>query len=534
MATMAMDMEKSIKNNTMQVWTILASLALYSSSVYAGEWTFSPNVGVKETYTNNVELNPDDLQSSFVTQAFAGFDTQFKSREAELSFTGTGTYAAYSHNSDLNNDYQAATLDGSVSLWRDGPQLIAKSQISNINQNDTRNSLGDIVSGDTIQQRSHSAGISYDNMNNSHKLNASLIYHLTTTEDGIGESKGYNAAFNSTNGSNARNVFWQVDGSYSDRQNGSSVGSNYRLVAQVGAITSFKLNPFVMVNREDITGTAAGTNQKNTNSWGPGIRWQASDHFYLDLSYSYVEDNTDSDDYMNATINWQPSQRTSLVAGYSHRFFGDSYDLNFSHRTKRLTNKISYYETIEIYDRDSYEQVNTAFWCPKDGPFDENSCFPISQPPSDTTDYILVPFSGLIPVENNEFTVNKRLNWSSTLSLSRTSFTFNVSTREREGIDTGSLDQNFDVSIGATRKLTPKSNIRLLASYRESDFSKNSALIENTNQEDVYKTISATYQKALASSLSANFNVTYLNRESNKASYNYDEVRAYINIKKVF
>jgi len=507
-------MVKNINNNLYAKLGLLMSITLASSFTIAGDWDFKPNLGLTETYSNNVELSTFDRQSSLVSQIIAGLNTTYKSREVDFSFSGTQTYAAYSHNSELNSDYQSAQINGLFSLWRDGPKLVASSRISNVSQNGTNNSLSDIVSGDTVQRRSHSAGFQYQTANSSHNLSARIIYSLTETGDSIGESKGYTTNVNSQNGNNARRVFWQVSGLYSDRTNANSTGKNYNIDAQIGAISPFKFNPFIRIYREDITGTAAGTSQNNTNSWGPGLRWQASEHFYIDVSYNYVEDKASSDNYIATNINWQPSQRTSLVAGYSQRFFGKSYNLNFSHKIKKLTNKISYNETVQIYDRDSFEAT---------------------QPPIDTTSgSILDTTTGLTLVENNEFSLNKELTWNSTLALSRTTFTLDVSTRKREGLSTDSLNDNFDISLAATRKLSPKSGLKLLVSYRESTYGTSSDPIVDTKQDDTYKTISGTYNKSVASSLSGYFTIQYLDRESTQLSRSYDEVRAYINIKKDF
>lgn len=535
MAITAMGIINKINNNIYTKLGTLLSITLASSIAVAGDWDFKPNFGLTETYSNNVELTTFDHHSSVVSQIITGLNTTYKSREVDFSFSGKETYATYSHNSKLNNDYQTAQMNGLFSLWRDGPKLMASSQITNVSQNGADNSLADLVSGDTVQRRSHSAGLKYQTANNSHTLNSSIIYSLTETEDSVGESKGYTANINSQNGNSARHVFWKISGLYSDRINTNSTGTNYTLDAQIGTITAIKLNPFIRIYRENITGTAAGTNQNNTNSWGPGVRWQASDHFYIDVSYNLVEDKTASDDYIATNINWQPSQRTLLVAGFSQRFFGDSYNLNFSHKTKRLTNSISYDETIEIFDRDSFELVTLGeFWCPIGAPFDAALCFSASQPPSDTSGFELRSLTGLQSVENNEFSLNKRLAWNSTLALSRTTFTLNITTRERQSLSTGSLNDNLNISLSATRKLSPKSDLKFLVSYLNSSYDTSSDSVVNTKQDDTYKTISATYNKSLASSLSGYFTIQYLDRESTQFDRSYDEIRAYINITKDF
>lgn len=535
MAITAMVTVKRTNNNKYTKLGFLVTITLLSSFAVAGDWDFKPNFGLTETYSNNVELTTFNHHSSVVSQAIVGLNTSYKSRKIDFSFSGSETFTAFSHNSELNGDTQTAQIDGLFSLWRDGPTLVASSKINNVSQNSTNNSLADIVSGDTVQTRTHTAGFKYQTENSSHKFNSGIIYSLTEAEDNIGESKGYTANINTQNGNSTQDVFWQVNGRYSDRRNTNSTGTNYSLDAQIGAITSFKLNPFIRLYKEDITGTGTGGGLSTTNSWGPGVRWKASDHFYIDVSYNYVEDKTSSDDYIASNINWQPSQRTSLTAGYSQRFFGDSYNLNFSHKIKKLTNTVSYNETVEIYSRDSFEEVSLGeAWCPVGVPFNASTCFPTTQPPSDTSEYILVPLTGLALVESNEFSLNKQFSWNSTLSLSRTTFTLDIGTSEREGLSTASVNETFDISCSATRKLSPKSELTFLASYRESTYEVNSDPVTARKQKDTYKTVSASYNKSLASSLSGNFNIQYLDRESTQLDRSYDEVRAYINITKDF
>ena len=81
----------------------------------------------------------------------------------------------------------------------------------------------------------------------------------------------------------------------------------------------------------------------------------------FDISYNYVaEDNTTSDDYVAAAIEWIPSARTSLAAGYSQRFFGKSYNLDLQHSSRRFSNTITYDETLEAFDRNNYQQVDLS------------------------------------------------------------------------------------------------------------------------------------------------------------------------------
>jgi uncharacterized protein (PEP-CTERM system associated) len=532
MAIMDMAMaEKTSKPQLKLHGFAIASLLLSVSSL-AGEWEFNPSLGLTETYTNNVELNQTDKQSSLVSQFIIGADAIYSSRKLQFSFAGTETLAGYSHNSDLNDDYQTLRANTSYSLWQDKLQVVANSAITNVSQNDSNNSLADLVSGDTVKQLNHSFGLQFNTSNSDYSLSSSIMHSIVDTEDNIGEINGYTALIGSENGNAARYVFWQVTGSFANQENNGFESENYQLETKIGAITPYKLNPFIRIYNERVTGTLAGSNPDAIPSWGPGVRYKAAKHLIIDISYNYIRDNsTASDDYIAADIDWQPSSRTSLIAGYSKRFFGDSYNLDFSHRTRRLTNNISYHETIDVYDRNNFQLIDSEVWCPITAVGIED-CLPLGETPSDTTDYISVPVSSLELVEDNVFSLNKRLAWTSQLTLARTTFTLDLSNRERESLSTGIIDTYLDGRVTVTRRVSPRSDVTVYVSYRKNVFDKNNP--DGPRQEDTYKTLSTTYNRSLASSLSAFFTLQYLDRQSNFNRYTYTEARASINLTKDF
>ena len=527
---------KTNRNSAIRAF-FLTFLFITSPSILAGEWEFVPNLGLTETFTDNIELSKIKPKSSLVSQVIVGIDTDFKAKQAYFSFSATETFAAYSHNSELNDDFQTMNLKGLFSFWQDGPQLTIGSDISNISKNEYDNQYADLISGDTIQQQTHNAGLQYIKDNSDVKLESSITYDMINTEDNIGESTGYVANISSNNGSSARYIFWQIDGNYTYRENNDLNGKSFAIETKLGFITPYKFNPFIRYYNEEVTGNVSGSNPNSIPAWGPGIRYLVARHFLIDVSYNYVQDdNNVSDDFIAASINWQPSIRTSLKAGYSKRFFGDSYNLDFIHRSKRLDNKISYHETLEVFDRNSFQENELGlYWCPiTEGQLTAavEECFVPSTPPDQLNNLQLVPLTSLTLIQNNEFTLNKRIAWQSTLALSRTTFIFDLSGRERTSLSTDVVDEYIDASIKVTRKTSAKSDISLSATYSENILDKNS--LSKIRQKDIYKIVSSTYNRSLASSLNAYITLRYLDRQSSQANREYQEVRASINITKDF
>ncbi|WP_168427379.1 TIGR03016 family PEP-CTERM system-associated outer membrane protein [Candidatus Colwellia aromaticivorans] len=505
MAITAMVMVKNTNNNRkiyhLNIIGLLYLMVVAPSLVFAGDWTLIPNISLDETFTDNVELTPVETTSSFVTQTIAGLDAEYKSSLTTLHWSGTQIYALYSHDSELNDHFRTLSANGQHSFWNGGPALTASASIANISQNNARNGQADIVSGGTVQQNSYSTGLQYNFGNSSYSVTSSANYDITRVEDSIGESNGFTAQLGSENGNNARHLYWQLSTGYTKRmqQSTDNNGENYTVEALLGAITPWNLNPFIRYYDENVQGSGVNQNLNITSSWGPGIRWLATPHIIIDLSYNFVADETASDDYVDTSIQWEPSARTSLTLGFSQRFFGHAYNLNFSHQTRRLTNSISYDETLQVFDRNTYQDITPG-----------------------------VPEL----VESDEFSLNKRLAWSSQLQLSRTSFNVTISANERTSLETDIVDDTFGTNISVTRTISAKSSLSLSAEFNYSIYDNDNP--EGSRQEDYYRSISANFTRNLASSLSCYFTVEHINRDSTIDSFSYDEVRAIINITKEF
>jgi uncharacterized protein (PEP-CTERM system associated) len=528
---MATDMAKKRTKFIAQYSVITVLITL---PIHAGEWTFTPNINVNETYTNNVELTKDNKTTSYVNQFAFGVDSQFNSRLSEFSLKGSTTYVSYSHDHSLDDYFNNLTSKARYNLWTNGPAIIANASISNQSRNGADNSLADLVSGDIVEVRNYQTGIEYNISNSDFIIDSLLQYEWREADDNIGNSTGYSAILNSNNGNTARHMLWQLRSNYNQRDNNNLSGRVYSVEAITGVITKVRFNPFVRFFDENASGNILGNRNTSSTSWGPGFRWQLSSHFYFDLSYNYVSDKTKSDDYIATEINWQPSARTSLVANYSKRFFGDSYGLNFSHTLRRLTNTISYVEQVEAFDRNNYQQVSLgSFWCPIGANFSDDitNCFVNNNNSIDFTNYQLVTLFDQQLIESNEFSLNKRLNLSSTLTLARTTFSVQLFHFNRESLTTGRVEKTDTASASVVRHISPKSDLDITFNFEHRQFNNQS---QNNDQEDYYRTISSTYRRKIARTLTSDFTLKYLNRTSTLVSRTYNETRASINIKKEF
>jgi len=447
----------------------------------------------------------------------------------------TKIFTTYSHDHDLDDDFQTLSSNGKFNLWTNGPAIIANASVNNVNSNRASNSLADIVSGDTTQFTTYGTGLEYNVTNSRYSLFSSILYNISEADDDIGESKGYTATINTQNGGSSRGLLWQLNASYIDRNNNGFTGRMHRVNGQVGLYTASGFSPFIRYYSEDSTGRVSSSRNTSSSSLGPGVRIKVTSHLDLDLSYNYTDDKQQGDDYVAVTINWQPSANTSLIADYDQRFFGESYSLRFNHKLKRLTNTVSYTEKIAVFERNNFQQVLLgSFFCPIESNInnDISSCLLASDTSINLDEYIPIQLFELELIEDNEFSLNKVLSWNTALNLARTTFGFTLSNSERTSLATDRRNDSLNASLTISRKLSGKSDLSLVGSFNNQEFNRNNLI--GVNQKDYYRTVTAAYNREFGHSSSMKFSIQKLDRDSSRAGMTYNETRATINITKDF
>lgn len=516
-----------------QVFAALLPL-LPCMALLAGEWSILPKLTVSETYSDNVELTRENKISSLVSQTAVDINVEFESRLAQFSLSHINSYVFYSQDHDLDTDYQSLVAQANLALWTEGPVLLAYSSISNISSNAANNRLADIISGDTVESRDNQLGLQYDLSNSKYSINSSIIYSLLETQDNLGESHGYTASINSRNGKALRYLFWFVDAQFSERKNNDLSARTTNINAIFGVFTSTPFSPFLGYHNEDTRGDISPQTINALSSWGPGIRWQVSDHLELNIGYNYVNDTQLTDDYLTGAILWQVSSRSSLTASYNKRFFGNAYELLLTHKTRRLTNNISYTQTIEVFDRSRFQQVSLGlFWCPiDDGVFDSKSCILPDDANIELDNYQLVSLLNQQLVEANEFSVNKVFQWQSSLALAKTTFTLQAGNTERESLSTSIIDKSLNSAFSLSRHISAKGELDISVNFERIELDH--ASLVSFKQTDYYRSVATSYTRRLARSLSTSLTLQYLDRNSSQANLSYVEARVILNIAKDF
>lgn len=531
---------------------LIAVLIAPGSMAVSAELKITPKASLEHVFSDNVTLQHQDKKDSLISFLRSGVNINYLSPKANMALDYEKSLANYTHNHDLDDNFDQLSFTSSFVLYPDGLSLISNASISNVSTNNIRNSLADTVSGDTTEQRNFDIGLQYFVTNSSFNIASQYIYSESKSDDNLGEREGYTANIISTNGNNSRYVFWDLKGNYNDFNNGRSRsdsnnqnyldGLYYSIDHTLGLITSYRINPFIRYYKEKSEGNIDDNNSLGSDSVGAGLRMLLSKNSRLDVAYNWAEDSNDNntgsqeeiDDYISASLTWKPSKRTNLLARYYQRFYGDAYEFQFDHKMRRLTSTISYTESIELFDRYEYEQGETSeVWCLTSAPNDLSRCIVNPGSGSNLNDYY---FAGTNTeynaVEANQFILNKNLQAGISLKTKRTVYSIDFKRGRRENINTSDTDHYDSFSFSITRKTSRTSNLDLSFTLNKNNFDNNDSNYDN--QEDYYRSYNVNFNKKIKESLSMNLSIYHLNRNSNRLSQTYEENRALISLTKEF
>ncbi|MFJ3054876.1 TIGR03016 family PEP-CTERM system-associated outer membrane protein [Herbaspirillum sp. NPDC087042] len=296
----------------------IAATLLVASGAQAAEWTITPSVNLTQTYTDNVNLQPQG-KSDFVTQVTPSLTVVSKGPNLTLNanYGLQETYYA-NHNAGssltnlLNANANARFIDNL--LYLDSAASITEQNISAFGAQPVDNTNG---SGNRTTVRT---------------TRISPYLARTFGSDATGELRYARDTVSASNGglsnSNTDTVSMRVDSGpayhligwgmkYSDANTQYAGQSNVKLQNIVGRLSylldeHFRLVGTVGYDRNDYSLTA---NSSSGYSWTSGFEWKLN-------------------------------QRTSLNAAIGHKYYGSTFSLSAATRSRVANWMLSYNEDV--------------------------------------------------------------------------------------------------------------------------------------------------------------------------------------------
>lgn len=98
---------------------LLGSAVISTSTAVAADWIFTPFVGIREAYSDNVLSTPTNTESDFLTTLSAGFTIEGIGNRLNLSASYDGAYDFYADTTDLNGMRNSLLGSASAELVED-------------------------------------------------------------------------------------------------------------------------------------------------------------------------------------------------------------------------------------------------------------------------------------------------------------------------------------------------------------------------------------------------------------------------------
>ena len=305
--------------------SIATAMLLVYSHAGAAEWKITPSLDLKETYTDNVSLAPPGHEKSeFITQINPG-----------ISLTGTGArlklnanyvmqnlvYAEESSRNTMNHMLNANAnaelvddlffLDGRAAISQQNISLLGPQAADNVN-----------TTGNRTEVQTYSVS-PYLRHSFSNYASTEIRYthdEVSTGGSGLSNSQADRIQLGLNSGSAFKTLGWGLNYSNGKTSYGNTANANTPAIDTevLSGSLSYSVTPkFRLI-------TTGGYEKNNYISIGEkpeGSFWSAG-------------------------FSWAPSVTTSLDGSAGRRFFGDTYSLAASHRTRLTTWRLGYSEDI--------------------------------------------------------------------------------------------------------------------------------------------------------------------------------------------
>ncbi|WP_164557874.1 TIGR03016 family PEP-CTERM system-associated outer membrane protein [Massilia atriviolacea] len=299
-----------------------ALAALLAAPGARADWKFTPTLDLRETYTDNVALSRDEIaKSRLVTELTPGFTLLNRGPRLKLSanyqlhyyaFDDDGVEGVRHAQSQLRAGAKATLIDDLLFLDTDG--AIGQQPVSAFGPQANGNGYATANRANVKTWRVSPYLL--------HRFGSSATAAVRYTHDsvdagriGFGDSSSDVLSMNLNSGRSFRRVGWGLQ--YSHQRVDDSIAPESS-IKMVSANARYRVG-------EDFNLTAsAGYDEYDYQSEGEATKgrfWQGG-------------------------IEWTPSSRTSLVAGAGKRYYGNTYNLQALHRSRRSVWSINYSDSV--------------------------------------------------------------------------------------------------------------------------------------------------------------------------------------------
>ncbi len=312
----------------------------FAPAAHAIDWRFEPYLNASSTYTDNARQSSNNPQDALILTATPGFNLRSEgSRRVHASLQYGLTGVERIGNDQSNNFYHNLNAVGKAELVKDflfidGSANISQQLISLLGSpadatvnNSNRTTVGTYSISPYIQQRLGTFAF------------AQVRYTASGAifQNNVAPNASSNAIAASLNsGTRFTDLSWGLNYSLRKIQNRNAINT---------------------ANNTDVTFESASA----TAGYALTRHFRVFGTFGQDWN-DYFSSTGTSGAFYSAGFGWAPTRRTSLEASAGERYFGRTFSLAGSHRTRLTRWRVSYSENVSDISQQFLEQSSRIFW----------------------------------------------------------------------------------------------------------------------------------------------------------------------------
>ena len=440
----------------------LLALPLFT---YAGNWDFTPRINVSEEYSDNVTLNDQNTLSDFITTVTPGITIRGDSARLLTNVDYNMQNLRYIDNDRFdrtNHQMQSRALLKVIKQVLDFEATASLSQQQTNNRGNFALSARSQTGNRTDVLNYQFRPILRQHFGNWADFTGSYARGSTVNAGGsLGSiGSGDDETINLQLDTGSR--FARIPTKFTFRQNESEFDSG-----RVNETKSFTGNFSYIVNRKLRLTFEAGVDDNSFSGGGgnnrDGFRWKAGG-------------------------TWTPSQRTTLSGHFGERGFGNTFDVSFRHRHRRMFMTLNY-----------QEQLRTNLQRQRDltlVPITDFNNLPVFDPFVNSN--ILTPLD--TPSITEEVSLSKSLNVTFNYQMRRSNFSATYFQTDRTFQSSLNGEENRGYTLTLTRQFSPRLSGAINFVSRET------LQATGRNDNELYQiSPSITYNLGPHSSLSMNY-----------------------------
>nr|WP_086939950.1 outer membrane beta-barrel protein [Thaumasiovibrio occultus] len=463
--------------------TLLGSVALILASGCASNTQVDNKLFLEGEIlaSDNINFNRDE-QSDVVESLSVGLEHERTTRHgfSEINYRAT---AYHYHESDNRDDFsQHLDLSAEQGLGSKQWYVMGDAAIRNVSSDVAVDAIGDVVSGDTVEEQALTVGFGYRSQSRFIDANALIYGDLKRYDDGDGDYEGYGAQLNTQAGDALNRYITDLSVRAYSRDSDTTDTQTITGITSLGYLVTQYWAPVIAITYQDYD-SSLDINDRDFFAVGIGARYQFDRFNYFQLTYNRDDDD---ENFVGTELAFYPHQRLRAFFRYGQRVYGNAYDFSLTYLSRRWMNEISYTEEINSFDRD---------------------------------------FAG---VADDSVTVERVMDWVSTLRLRRAEIEFLLGYEEKEELNNFMNEEIANLRLGARyqHELSPRTTASIGALYREYQFD------DGRDQNDDYLTLDMELRHYLSRTLSFNSELRYKTRDSNQDNRDADEFRVTLSLRK--